>query len=116
MSMTTEQMNEKLAEIALKAQTLDEQMKNLAEECAELAQAALKFTRAVNHKYIDSVRAMDNLVEEIGDVENTIAATKAMILEIDPTFQVKIDASRDFKVRRWASRVEAERGIEIDFD
>ena len=114
--MTTEKMNEKLAEIALKAQTLDEQMKNLAEECAELTQAALKYTRSINHNYIDSDRALENLAEEIGDVENSITATKAIISQAFPNFQTKIDANRDYKVRRWASRVEAESGIKVDLD
>ena len=114
--MTTEQMNEKLAEIALKAQTLDEQMKNLAEECAELAQAALKYTRSLNHDYIDTDRALENLAEEIGDVENTIAAANALIIKNNPKFQTKIDANRDYKIKRWASRIEKESGIKIDID
>ena len=79
--MTTEQMNEKLAEIALKAQTLDEQLKNLAEECAELAQAALKYTRSLNHDYIDTDRALENLAEEIGDVENNPTTVMEEILK-----------------------------------
>ena len=75
--MTTEQMNEKLAEIALKAQTLDEQMTNLAE---------------------------------------TIDAAKALIVLNNPNFQTKIDANRDYKIKRWASRIEKESGIKIDID
>lgn len=114
--MTTEKIDEKITEIALKVQTLDEQMKNLAEECAELAQAALKYTRSINHAYIDSDRALENLAEEIGDVENSIIGTKAIILQKFPNFQTKIDANRDYKVRRWASRIEAESGIKIDLD
>ena len=93
-------VEEKNARIALAVQTIDDAMRQLAEECSELTQAALKYLRSFTQPYVDKEKAISNLIEEIGDVENIIAGTKAIItnrsypdLVID--LRTKVSVSKD---------------------
>lgn len=93
-------VEEKNARIALAVQTIDDAMRQLAEECSELTQAALKYLRSFTQPYVDKEKAISNLIEEIGDVENIIAGTKAILtnrsypdLVID--LHIKVSVSKD---------------------
>ncbi len=86
--------------------SVDAMLKQLAEEAAELAQAALKYDRALETetalKYVSptpktSREAMDNLLEEIADV-----ALCVMVLGI-PGLPDKIMLE---KAKRWRDRLE----------
>jgi NTP pyrophosphatase (non-canonical NTP hydrolase) len=81
--------------------TLDEVLAQLAEEAAELAQAALKLRRCydgMNPTPADPDRQYECLLEEIGDVE----------LYLDQ-LSINRDVIRDykaFKLERWKKRLE----------
>ena len=81
-----------------------ELLANLAEEAAELAQAALKMRRVMdgsNPTPVTFQEAHEKLLEEITDVENLVAA----LLYNTPT-AVKARADlRAEKLERWAGRL-----------
>lgn len=81
-----------------------ELLAQLAEEAAELAQAALKMRRVIdgtNPTPVTFQQAHDNLLEEISDVETCVAA----LLYNTPT-AVKVRADlRAQKLERWAGRL-----------
>lgn len=81
-----------------------ELLAQLAEEAAELAQAALKMRRVIdgtNPTPVTFQKAHDNLLEEICDVETCVAA----LLYNTPT-AVKVRADmRAVKLERWAGRL-----------
>lgn len=114
--MTTEKIDRNMAKIALAERSEEQEMRYLAEECAELAQAALKYIRAFDVSYISETDAMNHLAEEIGDVENVIAGTKALIAAESPFFLEVIRSSREYKIKRWVDRIEAETGERIEIE
>lgn len=114
--MTTEQIDRNMAKISLTERSEEQEMRYLAEECAELAQAALKYIRAFKVNYIDEAESLNNLAEEIGDVENVIAGTKALISKKNPQFLELIRSSREYKTKRWVNRIEAETGEKIEIE
>lgn len=80
----------------------EELLAQLAEECNELAQAALKMRRVLDGKNPTPVKltvAYDNLVEEIGDVK--------LVLRVlgyhmdDPGYDIAVER----KLRRWTDRL-----------
>jgi hypothetical protein len=76
----------------------------LAEEAAELAQAALKLRRVLdktNPTPVDFNAAYDNLLEEIADVEG---AVKVLTLDRKKEEIAKISSD---KITRWAQRLRA---------
>lgn len=84
----------------------------LAEEAAELAQAALKLRRAMGDTHsptpVTENVARDRLLEEIADVSVCIrllfpTGGKTLVADLERTMGVKID--------RWAHRL---RGVEAD--
>lgn len=81
-----------------------ELLAQLAEEAAELAQAALKMRRVIdgtNPTPVTFQQAHDNLLEEICDVETCVSA----LLYNTPT-AVKVRADmRAVKLERWAGRL-----------
>ena len=81
-----------------------ELLAQLAEEAAELAQAALKMRRVIdgsNPTPVTFQEAHDNILEEICDVETCVAA----LLYNTPT-AVKVRADlRAVKLERWAGRL-----------
>lgn len=81
-----------------------ELLAQLAEEAAELAQAALKMRRVMdgtNPTPVTAQQAHNNLLEEICDVETCVAA----LLYNTPT-AVKVRADlRAEKLERWAERL-----------
>ena len=81
-----------------------ELLAQMAEEAAELAQAALKMRRVIdgsNPTPVTFQEAHDNLLEEISDVETCVAA----LLYNTPT-AVKVRADlRAQKLERWAGRL-----------
>lgn len=76
-------------------------LEQLAEECAELAQAALKVIRAngmsANATPITAQSAYSKIVEESGDV----------LMLLDLLRLADIDTSDNPKWERWAARLEA---------
>ena len=84
--------------------TDQELLAQLAEEAAELAQAALKMRRVMdgtNPTPVTFQEAYDNILEEICDVETCVAA----LLYNTPT-AVKVRADlRAVKLERWAGRL-----------
>lgn len=81
----------------------DELLAQLAEECAELSQAALKLRRAltgINPTPVTADEARKNLVEEAADVYNVLG----LLLEIDDVDEIYDIVRR--KRERWLKRLE----------
>ena len=82
-----------------------ELLTQLAEEAAELAQAALKLRRVYTGKNTTPVtekEALDNLVEEMADVSVCLR-----VLNIDtPEITAKCKQIMNKKLERWAARLE----------
>lgn len=83
----------------------EELLCQLAEEAAELSQAALKLRRilsGVNPTPVTRDEAFYNLLEEMGDVQD------CFVLAVNPTGQDMdfIRNSRDKKMKRWVDRLE----------
>lgn len=84
----------------------DELLCQLAEECNEMAHAALKYRRALtgdNPTPITPEQARENLLEEIADVSLCL---KALGMDhIDREFCLQITRVSNEKARRWAGRI-----------
>lgn len=86
-----------------------ERLEALAEEAAELSQAALKMIRAyrlgekVNPTPLTPEEALENLFEEIADVE--LAAEMLVDTYVN---RGKIEKIKEEKRKRWAKRLEGE--------
>ena len=81
----------------------DEILLQLAEESAELAQAALKLRRiraGVNPSPLSQIEAKSNLIEEIADVMVCIRA-----LELDFLEECRNGCFYDEKIKRWKERL-----------
>lgn len=81
----------------------DELLAQLAEECAELSQGALKLRRAltgINPTPVTAEEARANLVEEIADILNV----SDLLLEIDDVDEIYDIVQR--KRERWLKRLE----------
>lgn len=81
----------------------DELLAQLAEECAELSQAALKLRRAltgINPTPMTAEEARANLVEEIADVYNV----SGFLLETEDFLEIYDIVQR--KRERWLKRLE----------
>lgn len=79
-----------------------EVLTQLAEEAAELAQAALKLRRAITGKNptpMSKAEALDSLVEEIADVNACLACLTFKRESIDLMIR------REMKLTRWAERL-----------
>ena len=77
-------------------------LEQLAEECAELAKAALKLSRVMRKENPTPVTvndAFDNFVEEIGDVRLLLRITDFMY----DTIQTQ-DIEK-YKLQRWENRI-----------
>lgn len=88
--------------------TQDELLAMLAEECAELGQAALKLRRTLTGKNPTPISvhdAMENLDEEIADVE--LCLEQIAMKDTDRVREI-----RNRKLARWLSRLN-ERGYEF---
>ena len=82
---------------------IEELLCQLAEECAELTQAALKLRRAYTSKNPTPVtieQAVVGLLEEIADVR---LCTETLLLNEDDESEIK--ATIDYKTERWANRI-----------
>lgn len=81
-----------------------ELLAQLAEECNELSHAALKLRRVYdgrNPTPVSESEALDNLLEEIGDVDNCLEA-----LELDdPKYAIQMHRNKEEKIKRWAWRL-----------
>lgn len=90
-----------ISEIAGKL-TADEILCQCAEECTELAQAALKLRRAMaGTTPVTPYQAIACVNEEAADVLNLLDALRA-IGAMDPDC---VDSIRAYKARRWHARV-----------
>jgi len=100
--MSISQMNKENA----KYYGYEAQSNQLVEECAELIQAVSKYRRAVTglgqpvDEYKKAV-ALENLIEEIGDVEIMLEQVK-YLLQIP---EDELDAVKLFKVNRTRERI-----------
>ena len=83
---------------------VSELLAQLAEEAGELAHAALKLRRVYDGKNpapIHPDEAFENLLEEIGDVDNCLEA-----LELDdPKYAIQMHRNKEEKIKRWAWRL-----------
>lgn len=95
--------------IVLKHLDQPELLTQLAEEAAELAQAALKLRRAVtgtNPTPLSPIEAHKALLEEVGDVMNGLEA-----LGLLNSFELgRITRGRLEKMDRWAERLAEKEG------
>ena len=81
----------------------DELLAQLAEECAELSQAALKLRRAltgINPTPVTAEEARENLIEEIADVYNV----SGFLLETEDFLKIYDIVQQ--KRERWLKRLE----------
>ena len=81
----------------------DELLAQLAEECAELSQAALKLRRAltgINPTPVTADEARENLIEEIADVYNV----SGFLLETEDFLKIYDIVQQ--KRERWLKRLE----------
>lgn len=81
----------------------DELLAQLAEECAELSQAALKLRRAltgINPTPVTADEARWNLVEEVADVYNVLG----LLLDTEDNAEIYSIIRR--KKERWLKRLE----------
>jgi NTP pyrophosphatase (non-canonical NTP hydrolase) len=82
----------------------DEILAHLAEEAAELAQAALKYRRAItgwDPTPESSATARLQLLEEVADVANCLD-----VLELSGAAEIEL--VKEVKLRRWVERLEGE--------
>ena len=89
----------------------EELLTQLAEEAAELAQAALKLRRTysdVNPTPVSTEDAYEGLLEELADVQVCITAL-GFNHNIDHLRVMRITSQ---KMERWATRLEARDGVE----
>ena len=87
----------------------DELLAGLAEEAAELAQAALKLRRVftkVNPTPIKEDEAIERLYEEMADVQ-----LYCSLLDVNPSF---IKETMHAKTRRWEERLKEKDNAEND--
>lgn len=85
-------------------------LRQLAEECSELSQAALKYIRAARKETpMRTDEAIEHIVEEIADVSLMIDAVSATVLserDVD-----NVQAIKEQKLDRWKTRM-----IDSDMD
>lgn len=88
---------------------MEERLLQLAEECAELSQAALKLRRAmtgVNPTPRSEAECVVNLMEEIGDVYTCV---DIIAMELGPEMVARrVEETMRAKSERWARRLEYE--------
>ena len=79
-------------------------LRQLAEECSELSQAALKYIRAVRKETPMRIdEAIEHLTEEIADVRLMIDAVSATVLSERNVDDVQ--AIKEQKLDRWKKRL-----------
>ncbi len=79
----------------------------LAEECSELSQAALKLVRVidgVNPTTVSEQEAIDNLWEEVADINVCLFCLRDFVDE--KTF-LNVEHWKRKKIERWAKRLES---------
>ena len=85
-------------------------LRQMAEECSELSQAALKYIRAVRKETPMRIdEAIEHLTEEIADVRLMIDAVSATVLSERNVDDVQ--AIKEQKLDRWKKRM-----IDCDMD
>lgn len=83
----------------------------LAEECIELAHAALKMARVIrkeNPTPVDESHARGKIFEELGDVMNALDVLEPVLLT--RPFAAEITRSRRKKMKRWKKRIGETKG------
>ena len=79
-------------------------LRQLAEECSELSQAALKYIRALRKETpMRTDEAIEHIVEEIADVSLMIDAVSATVLSEHDVDDVQ--AIKEQKLERWKTRM-----------
>ena len=101
-------------ESIIRALPMEERLAQLAEECAELSQAALKLRRAMtgdNYTPMSVLNCRAALFEEIADVHTCI---DVILMDMDTMKAVTaIEATMKAKAERWAGRLTAQ-GCGVD--
>ena len=101
-------------ESIVRALPMEERLCQLAEECAELAKAALKLRRALTRANSTPAGAevcMAALYEEIADVHTCI---DVILMDVDTRHAVDvIEATMAAKAERWAGRLSGQ-GCGVD--
>lgn len=89
-----------------RALAMEERLAQLAEECGELCQAALKLRRAIsgaNPTPVSETAARRRLLDEIADV---MTCVDVIVMDMDTRAAVdRIDATMSEKAERWANRL-----------
>lgn len=104
-------LHKKNMESILDTLTYDELLCQMAEETAELCQAAMKYRRKmgnVNHTKISWKKAEENLLEEIADV----MLLAELLLWNDSSAWGRIEEIKKFKANRWVGRLKGEEAHE----
>ena len=84
-------------------------LRQLAEECSELAKASLKMIRAQRRETpVLPLDARDDFIEELADVQNAIRAAKELL---SPDEEMKLLSIRREKENRWYRRM---LGVTVD--
>ena len=79
-------------------------LRQMAEECSELSQAALKYIRALRNETPMRIdEAIEHLTEEIADVRLMIDAVSATVLSERNVDDVQ--AIKEQKLERWKTRM-----------
>lgn len=79
-------------------------LRQMAEECSELSQAALKYIRAARRETPMRIdEAIEHLTEEIADVRLMIDAVSATVLSVRDVDNVQ--AIKEQKLDRWKKRM-----------
>lgn len=94
-------------EFILQTLKYDELLCQMAEETAELCQAAMKYRRKmgnVNPTTISWKKANENLLEEIADV----VLLAELLLWYDPEEWERVEEIKKFKANRWVGRLKGE--------
>ena len=89
----------------------DELLCQMAEEAAELAQAAMKYRRKMvkgNPTTVSWKKARENLLEEIADV----MFLAELLLWDEPKAWEQVENTKEFKAKRWVGRLKGEENLE----
>lgn len=101
-------------ESIIRALPMEERLAQLAEECGELCQAALKLRRAMNGENptpVDAADARIRLMEEIADVKTCV---DVILMDMDTLRAVNaIEKTMAEKAERWAGRLSGQ-GCGVD--
>lgn len=104
-------LQQKNMEFILHTLKYNELLCQMAEEAAELAQAAMKYRRKMvkgNPTTVSWKKARENLLEEIADV----MLLAELLLWDEPKAWEQVENTKEFKAKRWVGRLKGEENLE----